>query len=457
MKNGNAGKIGDGTLLGNATLTARWTPMRYHATQAALMASTARFRVVPAGRRSGKSELAKRNMVLRMLEEAVDRPDGRYALAAPTRDQAKQIFWEDVKALTPQVLMDGRPLETELRLRLVTGSEVRVIGMDKPERVEGVPLDGIVVDEYGNMKASAWTAHIRPALSDRLGWAWLIGVPEGRNHYYKTYRNALADDSGTWGVYHWISADILPPDEVEQARRDLDELTFKQEYEADFVLFAGRAYHAFTDSVNVARLEYNPRAPLLFCFDFNVSPGVAVVCQRMRLPTGVDGIGVIGEVWIPQNSTTPAVCRKLMADYGSHGGPVICYGDATGGAGGTASVSGSDWSIIRAIFHHEGPWPRAHVRYKVPLSNPRERVRVNAVNSLCRAANGDVRLCVDPVRAPHVIVDFEGVRLLEGGSGEIDKKHDPDLTHLTDALGYMVAMEYPVAREYRLQPRRYWK
>ena len=133
--------------------------------------------------------------------------------------------------------------ESNLIISLINGSEIHVLGMDKPERVEGSPWDHGILDEIGNMKEETWGEHVRPALSDRNGTCDFIGVPEGRNHYYDLYNDALADDTGTWGVWHWLSADILPPEEIEQARRDLDQLTYEQEYEGSFVSFTGRAYY----------------------------------------------------------------------------------------------------------------------------------------------------------------------------------------------------------------------
>lgn len=418
-------------------LTPRWQPLRFHPEQHRLRTLPHRFKVVPAGRRSGKTELAKRFIVQRALMPTAF-PDPHFFAAAPTWMQAKRIFWPDIKKLIPRKFMIGRPSESELMIRLVTGAEIYVVGLDKPERIEGQPWDGGILDEYGNMKQSAWEEHVRPALSDRQGWCWFIGVPEGRNHYYDLYRKARSDESGQWAAFHWISADILPPEEIEAARRDLDELTFRQEYEADFVNFQGRAYYPFMEHIHCDRLEYDPKQPLIFCFDFNVSPGVAAVIQEQKLPNGQDGSGVIGEVYIPRNSNTPAVCRKLIADWCNHLGTVFCYGDATGGARGSAKVAGSDWDLVReGIKHHFGE--RCH--FRVPKENPRERPRINAVNSRLMNHAGEVRLMVDPVKAPHVVRDFEGVQLLEGGGGEIDKNADPNLTHLCFAEDTLVEIE----------------
>jgi hypothetical protein len=126
---------------------------------------------------------------------------------------------------------------------------------------------------------------------------------------------------------------------------------------------------------------------------------------------------------------------------GSHRGPVHIYGDATGGAQGSSRLAGSDWDIVQAELR---PVFGNRMSLRVPPANPRERVRVNAVNSRLKSAAGDIRLMVDPVHAPNVVKDFEGVRLLEGGSGEIDKKADPLLSHWVDGVGYYVVKEFPI-------------
>lgn len=416
-----------------SALTPRWTPLRQHDEQLRLIHSRTRFRVVPAGRRSGKSERAKRHLVLSATAWPQPDPDARYFAAAPTRDQAKAIYWDDLKRMIPPALMTEAPRESELMIRLINGAQLWVLGMDKPQRVEGRPWNGGILDEYADMKPEAWTHHVRPSLSDRMGWCWLIGVPEGRNHYYDQYRYARDANDPDWSAHHWTSDTVLPESEIEAAKRVLDEQTFDQEYRASFLNFQGRAYWPFIEQTHCARLSYDPRAPIALCFDFNVSPGVAAICQDQQLPSGHYGVGVIGEVHIPRNSNTPAVVNKFISLYGKHQGRIDLYGDASGGADGSAKVAGSDWAIIERMLRNEFG---GRIQSKVPDANPRERIRLNAVNSLLKSASDEIRLMVDAARAPFVVKDFEGVKLLEGGSGEIDKKATPALTHLTDAIGY---------------------
>ena len=371
----------------------------------------------------------------------------RFFAGAPTRDQAKRIFWDDLKRLTAG-MQAGKPSETELIIPILNGAEIYVVGLDKPERIEGQPWDGGVLDEYANMKAHAWGANVRPALSDRLGWCDLIGVPEGRNHYYDLHMSASRmmqeqGEASEWGAFSWISADILPASEIEAAKRDLDELTYKQEYEASFVNFEGRAYYPFQRTTHCAPMAYNDRAPLILCFDFNVEPGVAAILQEQALPSGVTGTGCIGEVYIPRNSNTPAVCRKIITDWGKHQGEVRLYGDSTGGNRGSAKVAGSDWDLILAELR---PVFGSRLSMRVPSANGPERSRINAMNTRLKAGSGEIRFMVDEAKAPHVVKDLEGVTLLKGGSGEIDKKADSTLTHISDGIGYYVVKEFPVTQ-----------
>jgi hypothetical protein len=433
-------------------LSDRWYPLSYHPTQAKLWESSSRFNVVPAGRRSGKTEISgKRKVIIKALQGDPKYPDYNIFVAAPTFNQAKRIYWTDLKKLSPKHLIK-RVRESGLTLEYVNGSSIQVMGMDKPERIEGSPWNHGVLDEYGNMKEQTWPEHVRPALADRNGTCDFIGVPEGRNHYYDLWKRTLADDSNLWAGHHWISADILPPEEIEQAKRDLDDLTYQQEFEGSFVLFAGMAYYNWNEKRNCQPWgkHYDPKGDLIFMLDFNVEPGVAAVAQEMKryvpnqIPIpGKSTTAVIGEVYIPRNSNTIRVCDKLVEDWSDHKGNVFCYGDSTGGAGGSAKVSGSDWDLVKKVLF---PVFGERLHFRIPPANPRERVRVNSVNSRLLNVFSETYLVVDPGKAPHVVKDFEGVRLIEGGVGDIDKKSDPKLTHLSDAIGYYIHREYPVRR-----------
>lgn len=419
----------------------RMTPMNLHPKQLAAWKSSARFNYWPCGRRSGKTEVNKRKRVKTALRYPLG-TRGRVVFGAPVWSQAKGIFWDDIKAMIPKPLIKDIS-ESENNIVLYNGVHILVTGMDEPRRVEGVPLLGISLDEFGDIKPIAWDNHVRPALTDTQGWGDIFGVPEGRNHYYDAVTEARGDPECE--VHHWTTEEVLPyylglesaAKEIASAKRRMDPLTYQQEYLASFVSFEGRAYYQFNLEEHCRRgLKYDPEGTLVLCFDFNIAPGVAVVCQELDSKTQI-----IGEVHIPRNSNTPAVCNKILEDWRHHAGPVHIYGDATGGAQGSNAVEGSDWELVKRTLR---PVFGDRLRMRVPSGNPRERVRVNSMNSRLKSTDGVLGVLVDPSKAPNIVKDFEGVRLLEGGSGEIDKKSDPKLTHLTDAFGYYIAEKFPI-------------
>lgn len=428
----------------------RWFKLKEHAERQRLwdenITGGVRFAVVPAGRRSGKTELAKRFIVLKALECML--ADGWFVCAAPTRDQAKQIYWADLKRLVPKAAVE-KISESELTIWLCTGTKLQVIGMDKPERVEGSPLDGIILDEYGNMKASAWTEHVRPALSTlgRPGWCWFVGVPEGRNHYYDLAKKAQGKRQNNWGYYHWKAWEILDPQEIKDARADMDELSFAQEYGGSFINFQGRAYYSFDMEIHANEsIDYDPSRALIFCFDFNIAPGVCGVLQEQVYNGDNDRVSknftaCIGEVYIKKQSNTERVCDRLIKDWRHHKGDVYLYGDSTGGSGGSAKLQGSDWDIIRKKLK---PIFGKRLKFRVPKKNGSERARVNATNSRIKSADGVIHMLVDPDNCPNIIKDFEGVTVIEGGSGELDKNSDKALTHISDGIGYYFVNKFPL-------------
>jgi hypothetical protein len=399
--------------------------------------SDSRFLVCCSGRRFGKSTLA-----LREAARFAVPPKQRIFLCAPTYRQAKAVFWESLKERLIPLRWVAKTNEQDLSITLRNGSTISVRGTDNFNSLRGVGLNFLVMDEFSDCHPDAWERVLRPTLSDTGGHALFLGTPRGRNHLYDLWERGQNQEQG-WESWQFTTMDggNVPPEEIEAARRDLDELTFSAEYLASFVSFEGRAYAPFTRVTHCAPLQYNPRAPLCLSFDWNVEPGVCCISQEQTLPNGETGTGVIGEVWIPRNSSTPAVCRRIIQDWGNHTGPVYAYADATGGARGSSRVMGSDIELMRNELR---PVFADRLQLRIPRSNPPERVRVNAVNSRLKSAAGDIRLMVDPVKAPHVVKDLEGVTLLKGGSGELDKKADPMLSHISDSLGYMIVREFPI-------------
>jgi hypothetical protein len=425
-------------------IPSRWTKLRWHPEQQRLRASSARWRVVAAGRRSGKTELAKR----RLIEAALDPPMvsvPTFIAAAPTRDQAKRIWWDDLKGMSPLQWV-SHISESELTIYYKTGARVLVVGLDRPQRIEGIAIDGAVIDEIDECRASVWTSSLRPALStaDRPGWCWFIGRPKGRRLLYDLFQNAA--NTPDWEAFHWTSAEVIGPSEVAAARRDLDLRSFQQEYEAAFLSATGLVYYAFDRAKHLRTVRYDPSLPLVVALDFNVSPGSAVLLQEQMLPPWDNPHGavvqhtvVVGEVHIPDDSRTDLVCQRIAQRFAGHAQEVYLYGDPAGNQRRTSAQS-NDWDIVRQHLRQVF----SNVRDRVAKSAPLVVDSSNSVNArLCNAA-GEVRFAMDAAVAPQLLMDLEGVAWIEDhATREIDKS-DSKRTHWSDALRYYLHERFPI-------------
>jgi hypothetical protein len=410
-------------------LTKRWVELRPHDEQLRLWNDQTRFKIVPSGRRSGKTELAKRRLVEHLFRKTWHGHPGRYFAAAPTREQAKRLWWKDLKALLPRHWI--RELsDSQLCLTTTVGSELWVLGLDRPQRMEGTPWDGGVVDEYADCRPGTFEAHIRPALADRRGWLWLIGVPDvcgpSQVEYQRFYELAKSETDSEWAAFAWPSADILPPEEVESTRRRMDARLFEQEMLGRFVLAGGRAFAQFDPTLHVAATPYDPRLPICWSLDFNIDPMCSGVIQH-------DGgeVRVIDELSLPETATN-AACDAFLERAEQKGWDLrnICvYGDASGSA--RDSTSGiSDWFIVRNRLRRYSP------RMRVPRSNPGIKDTINAVAARLRDASGTAMLKIDP-RCVRLIDDMQTALW----PGDLSKQH------ALAWLRYFVAKEYPVLPE----------
>ena len=443
-------------------MTERWYPLRmpdsHRSFERALTSERIRFVMGCAGRRSGKTERVKRNGV----KEAIafhEYDNGRFVFGAPTQQQAKDIWWDDLKLLVPDWALLGTKRDSVYEsspqtILLYNGVRIIVAGLDKPKRIEGPPLDWIALDEYADMKAQVWEESILPAVSTtgRPGRVRFIGKPRGRNHYWRLMQSIKRDETGLWSYHHWTSHEILTEAEIEILSLNMDLLTFQQEILANFVNFEGRAYYTYDDELHVFPVRYDPKEDLVLCFDFNQSPGTATVLQEqgvtreMREHCATRGctLGervtvILDEVWIPKGSNSRMVAQALARNWKRHQGDVRLYGDATGGAKHSSSTDGSDWDLITEVLD---PIYGDRVGEYFPRANPSMRARINSVNTRLRTAHDVVSMLVHP-RCANTRIDFEGVTLLEG-TGDIDKDDDKMLTHLSDGVGYYIEERWPI-------------
>lgn len=199
--------------------------------QAALHETLKRFSVLVCHRRFGKTVLAVNELIAESLNCALSEP--RHAYLAPLRKQAKRVAWDYLKRFTVH-LPERAVHESELRIDLWGGRRIFVDGADNPDALRGLYLDGVVLDEFGQMQPALWREVVRPALSDRAGAALFIGTPKGRNAFHDLYQDAAAKMAA--GDRDWFAAlrrasetGVIPPAELEAARRDMDADEYAQE------------------------------------------------------------------------------------------------------------------------------------------------------------------------------------------------------------------------------------
>ena len=398
--------------------------LRLHPGQVQPFTSRARFRTVVAGRRWGKTMLALAEII---RKSQVARRKIWYV--APTYRMAKQIMWDVLREAVPNQWID-KVNETTMTIRLVNRTVIECKGADHPDTLRGVGLHFVVLDEFQDMKPETWTEVIRPTLAETGGHAIFIGTPKSFNHLYDVF--SLGQNPEYVATHQWqswqfrsIDSPFIPESEILQAKADMDERSFRQEFEASFETQSGRVYYPFDRKQHVGSYPFNPKLPIWIGQDFNIDPMSSVVLQPQ----------LNGEVWavdeiVLKGASTMEVCDELERRYWRYMDHVSIYPDPAGGARQHARGE-SDLDIFR-----ERGFQRVRYRRKHPAISD----RVNSVNRMLHSADGTIRLKVD-LRCRNLVTSFEQTIYREGGR-ELNKALGNE--HSTDALGYCIEYEYPV-------------
>ena len=189
-----------------------------------------RFKVVAAGRRTGKSRLAAWLLIINALQAE----KGHVFYVAPTQGQARDIMWQTLMELGHPVISGSHI--NNLQIKLVNGATISLKGADRPETMRGVSLKYLVMDEYADMKPEVWEQILRPALADQKGSALFIGTPMGRNHFYELFKYGELSEDETYKAWHFTSYDnpLLDPEEIDIAKKSMSSYAFRQEFMASF-------------------------------------------------------------------------------------------------------------------------------------------------------------------------------------------------------------------------------
>ena len=388
-----------------------------------------RFKVLICGRRWGKTVFS----ISQLLEHA-SKPNQKVWYVAPTYRQAEQIVWTQLKDILRLKHWAKKLNETRLSANLINGSIIALKGADNYDGLRGVGLNFLCIDEFADVNDKAWYEVLRPTLSDTQGKALFCGTPKGFNWAYELYKKGQVKDEG-WNSWQYTTLDggFVSVDEIESARADLDERTFKQEYEASFVTYSGSVYYAFDRRENVKDIQMVD-SPIHIGLDFNIDP-MSAVCFQIKNNI----VNVFDEIVI-YGSNTDEMVNEIYNRYGRR--HITIYPDPSSKANRTSAGGRTDLSILR----------NANFLVKLHNQAPLIRDRINAVNSRLLGADDVRRLFVDK-KCLNVIRSLER-QIYKEGTSQPDKEQGYD--HMNDALGYAIEILYPVRRNFISKPQERW-
>ena len=394
--------------------------MKLTTPQREILDSPARFKVVAAGRRFGKSYAS-----IAALAKHARFPMTKCLYIAPSYRMGKQIIWDDLKLFLREKRWTKKVNESELTITLVNGSQIMIRSADNPDSIRGIGVDFVVIDEAADIPKldDTWKAVIRPTLSDREGSAMIIGSPKGRNFFYDMWNN-VDTEWQSW-QYTTLQGGQVSKEEVEAAKRDLDERTFKQEYMAEWIDFQGLIYYNMDEEINVVQKPSKEYPLIEIGMDFNIDPGAAVIGYRendtLHIFDEVEMYGTNTFEMVAEINRRYPVCRKNV------------YPDAAGAQRKTSAAHGiTDHIILK----------NAGYKLIVGNTNPSVADRIAAVNSAFKSQNGITKLTIDPKCKK--LIECLRKQTYKEGTRQPSKE---GLDHFPDALGYAVNSMFPIRQD----------
>jgi len=238
---------------------------------------TERWAVIVAHRRCGKTLGCILDLIYRAISEGKE--DGRYAYVAPYYSQAKNIAWDYLQKYSQPVLAKAN--QSELWVELVNGARIRLFGADNPDALRGLYLDGIVLDEYADMRPRIWGEIIRPLLSDRLGWAVFIGTPKGHNGFWELYSAAINKDDWYVKTLRASVTGLIAESELADAAKSMTQDQYLQEFECDFEsaivgAYYGKELRLLTDQGRITEVKYDPMYKVNTAWDLGFTDSTSI-------------------------------------------------------------------------------------------------------------------------------------------------------------------------------------
>ena len=391
-----------------------------------------RFKVLISGRRFGKTYLA----ITEMMKYAA-LPNQRIWYVAPTLKMAKDICWSNLKEVLNQFNWIEDINETTLTITMrKSNSTISLKSADMPDSLRGTGLNFLVLDEFSDIPKRTWFEVLRASVSDTLGSVFMCGTPRGYGNWsYEMFLKGKQDKEWDSFQYTTLDGGMVTKSEIEQAKSDLDQRTFRQEFEGTFENYSGAIYYNFHPIDSVVDRQIDWTKPLHIGMDFNVSPMSAAVAQVER-----DKLYFVDEVVI-YGSNTDEMCEEIRNRYGTKL-PIFIYPDPAARQRKTSAGGKTDLSILQ----------NAGFDVKAKLRHTAVRDRINTVNSRLKDSKG--------VR--HIFISKSCRTLIKGLQRQTYKEDtnipnkEDGFDHMNDALGYLVDYIKPLVIQNRKSTPARW-
>jgi hypothetical protein len=382
--------------------------------------STARFRVVLAGRRGGKTFLAMREVC-----RFASKPNSVVWMLANSRQQIKSLCWTKLKKKLNKLNWIQSTNESELTISLVNGSQICLKSAEQGDNLRGESLDAVLIDEFCDIDLEEiWHQIIRPSLSDKKGHALFTGTPKAGNQSARDlYDNYLTKKNWASFSYTTEEGGFVDADEIAQAREDLSPKVFSQEYLANWENFAGIIFGDFGEH-NIGEVRKPTETePIFIGGDFNVTPMSCVLGRQTK-----NGVEIYDEIYL-DNSNTSEMIDEIRSRYPRN--PVVFFPDPAGVQRKTSAGGNSDIKLLEMA----GFQTRYHRQH------PLVRDRINSGNSLFfKRPDDSTRFTIDPSCK-------KTIACLKNWAYKTDSMipdKNSGFDHGCDALTYMVQFLYPI-------------
>jgi len=402
--------------------------------QRQVCSSTKRFRVLVTGRRFGKTHLC----LTEILRKARFSDNGKIFYVSPTYRMSKEIMWKQLKKKVKELRWVKYINETELTVILVNNCQISLKGADKSaDNLRGVGLNFLVIDEFSDVPEEAWSEVLRPTISDKHvnGEVLFVGTPKGVGNWsFDMYQKGKSEDP-EWESWKFttIEGGQVEAHEIEQAKKDLDERSFKQEYLASFETYSGVVYYNFNRELNVKPCTYDPQAIIHVGLDFNIDPMSACLFHLKN------GVAEFFDEIVIYSSNTDEFIDELLSRYPKNN--IIIYPDPASRQRKTSAGGRTDLTILT----------NAGFNVKCKNTHALVRDRINSVNSRLNSFDGKRKIFINP--SCKNLINSLMKQMYKEGTNQPEKS---GYDHMSDALGYGIEYIFPITSNLPpSQPKRF--